>query len=90
MPKMVSGTLRITPKQVSSHPVAVMRLKMPLTNCEMAMGDGGHSPLIGMDVLWELLARWAGCRVRASRDRWLKLQTLRIRSLDYQTHAQVR
>ena len=60
MPKMVSGTLRITPKQVSSHPVAVMRWKMPLTSCEMAMGDGGHSPLIGMDVLWGVVGAVGG------------------------------
>jgi hypothetical protein len=47
---MVSGMLRITPKHVRSHPVAVMRWKMPLTSCEMAIGAGGHSPLKGMDA----------------------------------------
>lgn len=33
---------------------------MPLTSCEMAMGDGGHSPLIGMDVLWGVVGAVGG------------------------------
>ena len=52
--------LRITPKQVRSHPAAVMRWKMPLTSCEMAMGVGGHSPLMGMYALGAVVGSVGG------------------------------